>query len=548
VLVYYLDFLLDILNGLWLVWPKDAVHFVLFFATIPIRFIGVSLLQCVCCDRSFHWTTVLFSEKESLEDETEHHSWLKWLPIKMSRFGVTLKSGEHCMRVSREHLFFIDINFKESDSVKCYTNLATMAGIGYLYYVCLHLFQSDLYDNSWLSEVVSVIRNTIGYEADISDITFLCLYIFLRTMLRLFERVYMLAEFTEREVGGRKDIGKVKYLMGFIFGFKRRKYKFEQRGGRGSKAGLYEDNVFNLRMVNFELLFVRLFCREDTFLMYRRRNRNWKQMLKNHMTLHKDMVCGLLACFVTFIVNFFEEHQWKQERMSYEDCQSSGGRCSSEIDAEYCWCTINLVTHIPTFLFVAGVGYLGVTSAMRAVVSSIFEIWLQPKYVKSTWAIGSEGGDQLTLSHTADVTVAYYGFPRSEDWRNKIDEWCDENNSCSLTLEQLDEVFKPKPKRFDVTVNIKSFLYQGTTSFRLNRVNNAPDQPILIVKGEWRGGRSTPDSYVRKIISYDAIQTVYIDAVEQKNKSEDDVFYEPTWTQKPPVYEDEGTSIQETEL
>jgi len=479
---------------------------------------------------------VLFSEEESLDDEKEHLRWFKWLPIKMSRFGVTLHCGEHFMQFSRAHLFFIKFNFKESDSVKCYTNLATMAGVGYLYFVCLHLFQSDLYDNSWLSEVVSFIYSTIRYECDISDMTFLCLYIFLRTMLKFCERVYMLAEFTEREVGGRKDIAKVKIIMGFIFGFKRRKNEFEKRGGRSSKAGFYEDNVFNLRMVNFELLFVRLFCREETFLRYRRRNRNWKQMLKNHMTLHKDMVCGLLACFVTFSVNFFEEHQWKQEHMSYQDCRSSGGRCSSEIDAEYCWCTINVVSHIPTFLIVAGAGYLGVAAGMRAVVSTIFDIWLQPKYVNSTWAIGSEGRDQLTLSQTADVTAAYYGFPKSEDWRNEIERCCRENNSCSLTLEQLKEVLNPERNILDVTVDIKSFLYQGTTSFRLNRVNEL-DQPILIVSGEWRGGRSTPNSNVRQMISYDAIQTVYIDAVEQKNTSED-VFYDLTWIQKPPVYMD----------
>jgi len=476
---------------------------------------------------------VLFSEEESLDDENEPHGWFKWLPIKMSRFGVTLQwgEGERIIQVSREHLFFMKINFKESDSVKCYMNLATMFGVGYLYFVCLRLFQSDHYDNSWLSELVSFIRNTIRYECDISDITFLCLYIFLRTMLRFFERVYMLVEFTAREVGGRKDISKFKILMGFIFGFRRRKNEFEIRRGWGSTAGFYEENVFNLRMVNFELLFVRLFCREDTFLMYRRRNRNWKQMLKNHMTLHKDMVCGLLACFVTVIVNFYEEYQWQLALMRYQDCQSNGGRCSLEIDAEYCWCTVNMVSHIPTFLFVAVAGYLGVTTAMRAVVGKIFDIWLQPKYVKSTWAIGSEGGEQLTLSQTADVTVAYYGCPKSEDWRDQIKKYCRENNSCSLTLKQLEEVFKPNPK--DVTVDIKSFLYQGTTSFRLNRVNNELDQPILIVKGEWRGGRSSRNSYIRQMISYDAIQTVDIDAIKSTGKG-----YEPTWTPKPPVYLD----------
>jgi len=97
------------------------------------------------------------------------------------------------------------------------------------------------------------------------------------------------------------------------------------------------------------------------------------------MSLHKDAVCGLIACTVALAVNFFGEHQFVLAYMSEQDCADRGSHCTAEDGAQNCWCTVNMISHIPTFLAVVSAAVFGIASGMRAVVSSIFEIWLQPK-------------------------------------------------------------------------------------------------------------------------------------------------------------------------
>lgn len=426
----------------------------------------------------------------------------------MSRLGVILKDlkdEQQLVRVSRQHLLFLDINFQRNDSIKCFANLLMVATAVYFYWTCLDYFHGESVDNSWMTDL----QNTVNYDIDMSDVTFICAYIILRTMLRFAERVYMLVEFTtsEANIKAKMTMWKFRTLLSYIIGFKSRPHSFDHN--RSNPGIDFENDKFNTRMVNFQLWFVKFFCKEETFLRFRRRNRNWKKMIKNNMTLHKDVICGILSCTIAIIVNFFEEHQHTQEYVSRQHCTEHGGFCSTDVEDENCWCTVNLIAHIPTFIAVAGVGAFGIASIMRAVIREIFAIWLQPKYVKTTWAMSSTGekwGEELTFPQTADVMAAYYGYPKRQEWINEIN-----NNPYDFTIEELEENFV---SFWNVTAPIKHFLFKGTTSFVLkkemanNQSNNT--QPILIVKGEWRGGRSDPKSEIRKRISCLAIQTIYI--------------------------------------
>jgi len=102
--------------------------------------------------------------------------------------------------------------------------------------------------------------------------------------------------------------------------------------------------------------------------------------------------------------------------------------------------------------------------------------------------------------------AAYYGYPKRKEWINEINM-----NHDQSTVEELAENFVTS---WNVTEPIKHFLFKGTTSFLLERemAYDQPSniQPVLIVKGEWRGGRSSPGSEIRKRTSCLAIQTIYV--------------------------------------
>lgn len=226
--------------------------------------------------------------------------------------------------------------------------------------------------------------------------------------------------------------------------------------------------------------------------------------------------------------------------MNCEECRTNGGFCSEVEVNENCWCTVNLVTHVPTFLGVAGAGAIGVAMALRTVVSGIFQYWLQPKYVKSTFVSNSGEDEGLTLPQTADVTAAYYGFPK-EDWWRMIKKFQDLNNCGALHIEQIEEIFEPD-NFWPVTNDIKYFLYQGTTSFR---IKNEESQVILLVTGEWRGGhrhhlrQSCACGTIDSMVTSDAIQTIYVSGSDQESMK---------WVQKPPELRDCAEPLSPTRL
>lgn len=77
-----------------------------------------------------------------------------------------------------------------------------------------------------------------------------------------------------------------------------------------------------------------------------------------------------------------------------------------------------------------------------------------------------------------------------------------------LTMIEIREIFS-RESLFNVTHDITYYLHQGTTSFRVAE-KGIDKEPILLVKGEWRGGLCGPSSRANRRNRYDAIQIVNV--------------------------------------
>jgi len=168
---------------------------------------------------------------------------------------------------------------------------------------------------------------------------------------------------------------------------------------------------------------------------------------------------------------------------------------------------------------------------MRAVVSQIFAIWLLPKWRSECRAITvqshctsdneSNFGNELSLPQTADITFAIYGFPIDSNWRNRV---ADLGTKGYRTESDLRSILKPGS--FEVTNQIKNYLYQGTTQFWLEEneefeelwgSSTQTEQPVLIVLGGWYGAKST-DSEILRNIKWDAVQSICISLDASRKK------------------------------
>jgi len=307
--------------------------------------------------------------------------------------------------------------------------------------------------------------------------------------------------------------GKIKrfwLLMGFIFCCRSKDDLSKNIDKVALEEWDYRKKKFEIRLLYIELLFVKIFCPEETLLKFRRRYCKKIRLLETDMTLHKDLVCGLLVSSVTFIVKFFNNYQYFQKFMSQEDCKKHG-YITTNVGDKDCWCTVNLVGHIPTFLIVVFAGCFAVAAVMRVIVTFIFNVWLEPTYKKSTWAMSTLGcnwEDEITLPQKADVTFAIYGFPKNSDSKDSK-EWIE--NLRDVNYSTLPEImdFFDEHRFWVVTEIVQYYLTQGTTTFWLKPLESS-EKPIMIVKGEWNGGGCRPRSKIRRMISCDAIQAICI--------------------------------------
>jgi len=530
VVVWYVDYLFDMINGIFLNWPQDFIHLILFILTVPIRFMGILCMRSFDPSYCVEWKKVFINDE--CEGETSHggegegaqkkKTSLRTLLIKMAQYGPIFEDAK-LIKLSRAHLLCVDLQIKRNDSIKCYANFLTIAAVGYFYYTSCHLYHSEEFTNSWLYNSIWYIEDTLGYEIDMSDLTFVCLYLIFRTILRIIYRVYILVEISSAEAGG--DLKQIaKFLASYILLFR---YRLRSRILPKTDPEYWEKQ-YELRLINFELFFVKLLCPENTYLKFRRRNRNWEDLTESHMSLHKDIICGLLACAVTICVNFYEEHQFIQKWLSEKECSDFGSSCKSIID-QHCWCTIDYVSHIPTFIAVVSAGILGVMAVMRAVVSFIFAIWLLPKWRSECRAITvqshcisdceSDFENELSLPQTADITFAIYGFPIDCNWRKRIAALGTKGYPTENDLRSI-----LKPGSLEVTNEIKNYLYQGTTQFWLEELKGSSAQPVLIVIGGWYGAKST-DSEIRNI-KWDAVQSICI-SLDASSET-------PDWINRPP--------------
>jgi len=115
----------------------------------------------------------------------------------------------------------------------------------------------------------------------------------------------------------------------------------------------------------------------------------------------------------------------------------------------------------------------------------------------------------LTIPQRADVDLAIYGFPKNKNWPDQIRGMSHRHGYQAR--QKIKDIFKDNQYR-EVTEHVKYYLNQGTTKFVLTPVHSAEasDQPIMIVKGEWYGGKSGHGSRIRHMISCDAIQAIGI--------------------------------------
>jgi len=242
------------------------------------------------------------------------------------------------------------------------------------------------------------------------------------------------------------------------------------------------------------------------------------------MSLHKDMSCLILALAVSLIFNFLEEHHYVLEYLSLESCDIKNGSCigGEEVTQDYCWCAVNLNWDIPTFVALIAATVIGVIGSMRAVMVVIFGVWLQQKSSHTTWCVTADAGRSehrvnfrhpMVLPESASISVAYFGYAKIKNWWEEEEIRKMKEDKNFLTMMEVGKIFS-RESLYNVTHDIKYYLHQGTTSFRV--VEEEKDQePILLVKGEWRGGRCSPLSYANKRNQYDAIQIINV--VHKKN-------------------------------
>jgi len=533
-LVYLIDFIFDVEKGVFLTWPQDVMHIILFLSMLPIRFIGICLLRCMQ-KPNCEWKRIFYRElgPDPKKDKRQAYGLASLQNVfecgakkninepcllrKISRCGVLfLYEEERLLKFSRNHLLFVKFQFQRLETIKIFAHVMMMVAVAYFYKKTWILFDSKDLDNSWLGMIVLHVDDTIGYNIDISDVTFLCLYIVLRMMLHFARQIYYLQKIVDAVIV--EEGKRICVLMRFIFCWMRVEDLSYYMDDEALDEKEYRMNKLNLRLVNFELLFVKLFCPEETIQKFRRRYTHWTDLVETDMSLHKDLVCGLIACSITFVVKFFKNYQYIQKFMSQAECIGQGHHCTTSVDDDNCWCTVNLIGHAPTFLIVVFAGVFGVASVMRVVVTYVFSVWLEPKYEKATWVMstlkcGYE--DKMTLPQKADVTVAIYGFPKNVVL-NIIEHLRQHNYS---TLPEIKNFFR-EDKYWIVTDNVQYYLAQGTTTFWLKPLESSGKsniKPVMIVKGEWNGGRSSYNSKVRRMIECDAIQTICISKKETPN-------------------------------
>jgi len=522
--IYYLDYAFDIYNGVFLVWPQDILHYFLFVATLPIRLLGV------CLDKFYYQSKKVRIRHLAFEDKDLNC---------MSRFGVMLqKQKDYSMGVThlreeknkgiwewnRMHFCMVNIRVERWDSLKTYADISLLTVIAYFWFHALCALKSDDGDQ-FLS--FRRVYDTTGYDIDMSDMTFVCLWPFLRIFLQMTRRFYLLSSFVNYRNADVNREEKEWNLVQLLFGWRLRPpteslydiYAVDYEDSFSNKMEVIRDIDFsmmlNQAMANYELALIRFFCTEDTYLKFRRNHRDWATIDSNHMSLHKDMICLILALAVSLVYDFLEEPQYVLEYHTLETCDLKQGRCTGDEVLNHCWCAVNLIWDIPTLLaFIAGT-VIAVIGSMRAVMVVIFGLWLQQKTAHTTWCVTAYAGGSETrsdwrypmvLPDTASISVAFFGYAKIKNWREKICQMKEDSNF--LTMKDIREIFSLEGL-FNVTHDIKYYLHQGTTSFRV--VEKEIDQePILLVKGEWRGGLCGPQSKANKRNRHDAIQIVNV--------------------------------------
>jgi len=187
-------------------------------------------------------------------------------------------------------------------------------------------------------------------------------------------------------------------------------------------------------------------------------------------------------------------------------------------------CAVNVALDIPTYLVLIFGSLLGLLGVMRTVMGLIFGVWMKQRRSLSTWCVTTDALQSVTsdrspssfgafdhemvLPDSARITAAFFGYP-VKNWRERIAEMKEKKKF--LTMEEIREIFSKDPL-FDVTDDVKYYLYQGATIFRVEEEKDR--ETILLVKGWWRGGRCDPGSNANTRFRYDAVQIINVSLSE----------------------------------
>jgi len=192
------------------------------------------------------------------------------------------------------------------------------------------------------------------------------------------------------------------------------------------RANNIDDNeasmMLNHAMASYELVLIRFFCTEQTFLRFRRNYRDWGTIVTNSMSLHKDIICFIVGVAVTVVVNVLEEKQYYAlEFLKVNDCNEAGDCIDDTLTLDRCWCAVNLMWNIPSLILMIGGTVIGVVATMRTVMVVIYGVWLQQKLSLATWWVTTTGEStiyasgcnyELVLPESACITKAFFGYPK----------------------------------------------------------------------------------------------------------------------------------------
>jgi len=533
VLLFYVDVLFDILFSLVADKLEDMVHIFIFCVTVPVRYCFRKLSGCSSADFSVfrsqelcenvnevnrnlsgyrrmanfgimlrkltdeelnqedrkpdfseldhYYQRVLEEESKNCYNEYQSKSSTNNLP-RSSTYIIQEKKPKSKYEFDMTRLFCFDFKLQSYDSVNNWTNFVTIVLCAYFYVSSVNALYFSFSEEHMVHTFIEWIDRTFNYEIDIPDITLISLWIIISLTLRMIERNWLLLRVIEKH-GKKYGIEPVSLYLGH--GLRMPQSRLLKWKEKDSRSYYFHDFV-----TEFQLLFVKFFCDQETFLMMRRRYRDTNQFMSNQLSFHKDVFGFVVALLVSLIVKYFTHGRYSLEYVEMSECKALRGRCiDAELDPQdACWCGINLLDDFVSALLVAFLGSLGSVATVRVAMGSIFKLWRQRKIQLIYKYAGRNKADYFFIPCDADIISATYGCLKDE-YYDEFEKIKDASNAIAITgdvgVEKYFSDFK------DVTEAVKDYLYHRRGNAILNVV--AHEKRCLIIKGRFRNVENKRD-------------------------------------------------------